>query len=47
MKMKEVALPQNGFENADVMLQCVFDWGNNFGGLALIIEELLMRDDSI
>ena len=26
MKMKEVALLKNGFENADVMLQCVFDW---------------------
>ena len=25
MKMNEVALPQNGFESADVMLQCVFD----------------------
>lgn len=47
MKMKEVALPQNGFENADVMLQCVFDGAIIPGDLALIVEELLMIDDNI
>ena len=47
MMIDGVALPRNVFLSTDVMLQCVFDGAIIPGDLALIVEELLMIDDSI